>query len=619
MKLLSLLALGCSIVAVLSESTDSSERALRARALAQLERLAPYRRTPTDQGTTDEQWQLLENSAKDHRIEKLSDQQIFEIYRLLPENLQRDIVDRVGGNRAMIELLANQKYIASMQDRIKRSGSKRQVYNHDGYESPPDDGYPPAEYPPESYGEYEGHPQPSGSDSGAILKGSGSLIGGLAKGIINGLVSASGSASKGSSSVSAQSSQTSAESSAQSSAQTSSSSSNSGEHDKPKPEYGQVYSYSDKAFDVWDFKKAIISTLMQAVKAITGGVIALKGQLLKGGAYLIASKTKLITKTGDAITALGTNIVKNAAHPYAQPPHPGYLYDHHPQVGHEDVYEGPPPSIEEYGESHDGYQGNTNYESSSDVDDQAGLLIVKPTKPDNHDHHTVDLDIRKPAVTHSEGNYYGPPPGLLGKDVENTVTGNTHSYQNSNQDDYNVKPNHQLPSSYDVSIQQHSSNDHVKEQHDYQIYPPLASPFNHHSPLSVQQSVEYPPIHIQYSLPDKGNSEFNGDANSNDLSVYSSVSIDTDPKIESIKISAELPKSQPHIQNFPLLPYSYPLQGPLKIPLLNSYSSPYWQNQGAFQLPYANFNFHGLYRRRSSSQKRRSVSEIAQRMRLQQG
>ncbi|KOX71935.1 hypothetical protein WN51_03212, partial [Melipona quadrifasciata] len=580
-QLLSLLALGCSIVVVLSESTDSSEQALRARALAQLERLAPYRRTPTDQGTTDEQWQLLENPAKDHRIDKLSDQQIFEIYRLLPENLQRDIVDRVGGNRAMIELLANQKYIASMQDRIKRSGSKREVYSHDG------------------------------------------LIGGLAKGIINGLVSASGSASKGSSSVSAQSSQTSAQSSAQSSAQTSSSSSNSGEHDKPKPEYGQVYSYSDKAFDVWDFKKAIISTLMQAVKAITGGVIALKGQLLKGGAYLIASKTKFITKTGDAITALGTNIVKNAAHPYAQPPHPGYLYDHHPEVGHEDGYEGPPPGIEEYDESHHGYQGNSNYESSSNVDDQAGLLIVKPTKSDNHDHHTADLDIRTPAVTHSEDNYYGPPPELLVKDVENTVTGNTHSYQNSNQDDYNVKPNHQLPSSYDVSIQQHSSNDPVKEQHDYPIYPPLASPFNHNSPLSVQQSVEYPPIHIQYSLPDKGkfsNSEFNGDANSNDLSVYSSVSIDTNPKIESIKISAELPKSHPHanIQNLPLLPYSYPLQGPLKIPLLNSYSLPYWQTQGTFQ-PYANFNFHGLYRRRNSSQRRRSVSEIAQRMRLQQG
>ena len=252
------------------------------------------------------------------------------------------------------------------------------------------------------------------------------------------------------------------------------------------------------------------------------------------------------------------------------------------------------------------------------VDDQAGLLIVKPTKPDNHDHHTVDLDIRKPAVTHSEGNYYGPSPELPGKDVENTVTGNTHGYQNSNQDDYNVKPNHRLPSSYDVSIQ-HSPNDHVKEQ-DYQIYPHLASPIYHHSQLSVQQSVEYPPIHIQYSLPDKVNSEFNGDANSNDLSVYSSVSIDTDPKIESIKISAELPKSQPHanIQNFPLLPYSYPLQGPLKIPLLNAYSSSYWQNQAAFQ-PYANFNFHGLYRRRSNSQRRRSVSEVAQRMRLQQG
>lgn len=203
---------------------------MRARASAQLERLAPYRRTSTDQGTIDEQWQLLENAANDPAINKLSDQQVLEIYRLLPENLQRDVIDRVGGNRAMIEMLANQKYMAFMQDRIKRSGSKREIYDRDGYESPAD-GYAHeyTGYGHNTYGEHdEGNSESSGSgsDSGSILKGSGSLIGGIAKGIISGLVSASSSASKGSSSISAQSSQT----------------SSGDDKPKPKPEYGQVYS-----------------------------------------------------------------------------------------------------------------------------------------------------------------------------------------------------------------------------------------------------------------------------------------------------------------------------------------------------------------------------------------
>lgn len=182
----------------------------------------------------DEQWQMLENAANDPAINKLSDQQILEIYRLLPENLQRDVIDRVGGNRAMIEMLANQKYMAFMQDRIKRSGSKREIYDRDGYESPPD-GYTHeyTGYGHNTYGEHdEGNSESSGSDSGSILKGSGSLISGIAKGIISGLVSASSSASKGSSSISAQSSQTSAHSS----------SSSSDDKPKPKPEYGQVYS-----------------------------------------------------------------------------------------------------------------------------------------------------------------------------------------------------------------------------------------------------------------------------------------------------------------------------------------------------------------------------------------
>lgn len=83
-------------------------------------------------------------------------------------------------------------------------------------------------------------------------------------------------------------------------------------------------------FDVWDFKKAIVSTLMQAVKAISGGVIALKGQLLKGSGYLVSSKGKIISKTGDVITTLGRNIAKSAVQPRTESPHPTYLYDHPP-------------------------------------------------------------------------------------------------------------------------------------------------------------------------------------------------------------------------------------------------------------------------------------------------
>lgn len=186
------------------------------------------------QAISDEQWQLLENAAKDPEIRAFNEEKILEIYWLLPENVQKDIMEKVGGGRELIETLASKKYTALMDDKDidKRSGSKRETYSHDGYETPTS-GYSPqeyAEYAPD-YGDQYGKPESSGSDSGSILKGSGSLISGIAKGIIGGLVSASGSASKGSSSVSASSSQSSVQSS-----------SNSGDKPKPRPEYGQVYS-----------------------------------------------------------------------------------------------------------------------------------------------------------------------------------------------------------------------------------------------------------------------------------------------------------------------------------------------------------------------------------------
>ncbi|XP_029040222.2 uncharacterized protein LOC114874781 [Osmia bicornis bicornis] len=593
MKILPLVVLCCCSILVLTESRESSKEDLLSRASAQLERLAPYRRTSTDKKASDEQWQLLDNASKDANRILREQRTAFEIYKLLPENMQIDIAKRIGADRATIELLGDPKYIQMMQDRIKRSGSKRDYSGPEEYDHPPD-GY--------HYGGYdtdhgENH-ESSGSDSGGILKGSGSLIGGIANGIIGGLVSASSSASKGSSSVSASSA--------------SSSSSSSSDSGHKKPEYGHTYSYDDDSFGAWDIKKVIISTLMQAVKAISGGVIALKGQILKGSGYLVSTKGKMITKTGEAITTLGRNIVKNVAH-HPQPEYHHHSYPYENGHDHEETYDGPPPSIEEFAEQNHDYHANLNDESSSDVDDQAGLLIMKPTKPDGHDHHLLDTDFKKPSLTQPEENYNGPPPGLPEKHVENQEN---HLVMDSGHPDH-------PPSSYEVPIQ-HSLDEPAKTQA-YPLYPPLNSGFNLNSPFSIQQSVEYPPIHIQYALPNKGIDLPNIDTSSNDLSVYSSLSIDVDPKIQTVKLSPlkhgnafDLSKLQPNgnFQSLPLLPNYSQFQEPLKIPLLKPLT-PYWQSQGLLQ-PFGNLHANPWYRRRSSAQRRRSVNEM-HRMRQHHG
>lgn len=48
-----------------------------------------------------------------------------------------------------------------------------------------------------------------------------------------------------------------------------------------------------KGFDGWSLKKSILNTLLQAVKAIAGGVTTLQGQLIKGSGYLVTQKGKV--------------------------------------------------------------------------------------------------------------------------------------------------------------------------------------------------------------------------------------------------------------------------------------------------------------------------------------
>ncbi|XP_046593173.1 uncharacterized protein LOC107221579 isoform X1 [Neodiprion lecontei] len=159
-------------------------------------------------------------------------------------------------------------------------------------------------------------------------------------------------------------------------------------HQYESVEYGPpVHDYDEKNFDVWSFKKAILNTLFQALKAIGGGVIALKGKLIKGGGIVVSAKGNIISAKGEAITSLGRHIAASAV---LTPPKPvqHYHYEppaHVPVSGH-DSYAGPPPSA--YGH-HGGYAahaspdssyGHTAYASPSDDADNPGLVIVKPAE-----------------------------------------------------------------------------------------------------------------------------------------------------------------------------------------------------------------------------------------------
>uniref|UniRef100_A0A182QK60 Uncharacterized protein n=1 Tax=Anopheles farauti TaxID=69004 RepID=A0A182QK60_9DIPT len=151
----------------------------------------------------------------------------------------------------------------------------------------------------------------SGLGSGS---GSFDLLSGLKKTLLSGIGSASASLVAGSSSSSLSSG-----SSGHSSSGHGSSSYGSSGHSYDKP-------HEDTHFDGWSLKKSILNTLFQAVKAITGGVTAIKGQLIKGSGYLVSGAGKLIASGGDAVTGVGKKIAlsahlippKHAAHPFAK-------------------------------------------------------------------------------------------------------------------------------------------------------------------------------------------------------------------------------------------------------------------------------------------------------------
>ena len=67
-----------------------------------------------------------------------------------------------------------------------------------------------------------------------------------------------------------------------------------------------------KSFDFWAFKKALLSTLLQAVKAIKGGIIAIKGQIIKAKGNLLSTKGRIITAKGEALSNFGKQLANTA-------------------------------------------------------------------------------------------------------------------------------------------------------------------------------------------------------------------------------------------------------------------------------------------------------------------
>ncbi|XP_045468627.1 uncharacterized protein LOC123676606 [Harmonia axyridis] len=176
----------------------------------------------------------------------------------------------------------------------------------------------------------------------------------------------------------------------------SSSSSSSG---KSYPSHG--YSYHPHPVqekpDPWWMKKAVLNTLLQAVKAIKGGVLALKGQLIKGGGYLLVGGGKLVKAKGEVITNLGKKIARTAFREmHSSEVHEDASYGHY----HPEVEYGPPsgPGPDHFPDHfhHVDYQGSYPDNKASGV--QSGILILKkiPSGKNTHSsHHGAESTINE--------------------------------------------------------------------------------------------------------------------------------------------------------------------------------------------------------------------------------
>lgn len=82
--------------------------------------------------------------------------------------------------------------------------------------------------------------------------------------------------------------------------------------DHHQQQQSNLHDGKEATVDALKLKKQILHTLFQAVKAVTGGVAALKGQLIKGSGYVVSKGGKLIQAGGDGVTNVGKKLINSA-------------------------------------------------------------------------------------------------------------------------------------------------------------------------------------------------------------------------------------------------------------------------------------------------------------------
>ncbi|XP_047526279.1 uncharacterized protein LOC125063739 isoform X1 [Pieris napi] len=147
---------------------------------------------------------------------------------------------------------------------------------------------------------------------------------------------------------------------------------------------GYSYEPHEEKYDYVGLKKSILYTLFQAVKAITGGVTILKGQLIKGGGALAATLGKVISGKGDAVSNFGRKIVASAALSEKKP-HSTAVYGPPPtsHLEYAPTVYGAPTAPAQY--SHSAPTGYAAHKYPSNLDGRgklsgvhAGLVILAP-------------------------------------------------------------------------------------------------------------------------------------------------------------------------------------------------------------------------------------------------
>ncbi|CAG5087594.1 Protein of unknown function [Cotesia congregata] len=234
--------------------------------------------------------------------------------------------------------------------------------------------------------------------------------------------------------------------------------------------YGAPVQPYERPFTIWDFKKAILNTVIQAVKAIAGGAIAFKGHLIKGGGFIVQTGGRVISSAGEAAASLGSQLASSAliaqSQPAAYSPPAGYSYD--PPQNHDYSYDGPPPSHDSY--QPDGYN-NGQYNAANDGPaDEPGLLVIKPTKATQPQLHQEDprnnfnnyhpenmqpLPLEEPSKTAQLTKLIGLVTGTSGPIIHHN---NNHNDDNNNNNNYGPEHKDQDQPTANTNVVNHPPN-----------------------------------------------------------------------------------------------------------------------------------------------------------------